>query len=223
VKTEYEWDWTQAEQMYRQAIRKKNAAEFHLAYAVHLAEVGRTREAVAEAQRAHEADPRHPGMLLMVGHFSYIDHQYEQAERVCLEVAQAIPQFFAAHNCLAGVYLQTGRLRQAVTEARIAVDVSNRGMLELMFLGHALGVSGSTEAYTVLDEMMNQSTQRYVPPEYIAVVYAGLGDKDKAFQWLDTAIGQRSMHSWVYPEPRLDSLRSDARFKEIARRMGLPK
>jgi hypothetical protein len=71
--------------------------------------------------------------------------------------------------------------------------------------------------------MMDLSTQRYVPPEYIALVYAGMGDKDNAFQWLDTAIGQRSMQSWVYPDPRIDSLRSDPRFKEVARRMGMPK
>jgi tetratricopeptide (TPR) repeat protein len=110
VKTEYEWDWTQAEQVYRQAIKKKNAAEFHLDYAVHLAEVGRAREAVAEAQRAHEAEPQHPGMFFLIGWFSYIDHQYEQAERVCSETVRTVPLFYRGHDCLAGVYLQTGRV-----------------------------------------------------------------------------------------------------------------
>jgi hypothetical protein len=82
-----------------------------------------------------------------------------------------------------GYTFKPGACRQAVAEARRAVEVSNRGIMELMYLGHALDVSGSAEANGVLHQMMDLSTQRYVPPEYIAVVYAGMGDKDNAFQW----------------------------------------
>jgi TolB-like protein/DNA-binding winged helix-turn-helix (wHTH) protein/Flp pilus assembly protein TadD len=223
IKTEYEWDWRQAERMFRQAIKTNpNAAESHLSYALLLAEVGRTREAVAEAQRAHEAEPRHAGMYFLIGWYSYIDHQYEKAERICLEVAQRVPRFFAAHDCLAGVYLQTGRVQQAVAEARISAQVADRGVLSLAYLGNTLGVSGADgEAEKVLHEMINLSAHRYVPPEYIALIYLGLGNKDLAFQWLDAAVGQRSMQAWLYPDPRLDSIRSDPRFKQLSMRMGL--
>lgn len=101
--------------------------------------------------------------------------------------------------------------------------LSGRGVMELMYLGHALGASGDAAgARNVLDEMNQLSRQRYVPPEYIAVVHEGLGDRDRAFQWFAKAYAERSMHSWVYPDPRNDPLRSDPRFKDLMRRMGLP-
>jgi hypothetical protein len=91
-----------------------------------------------------------------------------------------------------------------------------------MYLGHALGVSGDrAEAQRVLDEMKDLSTRRYVPPESIAVVYVGLGDRDRAFQSFEKAYRERSMDSWVYPDLRLDPIRSDPRFKDLMRRMGL--
>ena len=223
IKTEYEWDWAGAEREYRQAIRlDPNFASAHQQYAVHLAAVGRPREAITEAKRARELEPLAPVFDVNVGWFYYIDHQYAQAETECRKTIEMEPNFAWGHNCLGSVYLQTGRNQDAVAELRKGLVLAQNGVMELMYVGHALGVSGQrAEAQKLLDEMKDLSRRRYVPPEYVAVVYEGLGDSDSAFRWFEKAITERSMHSWVYPDPRQDPVRSDSRFKDLMRRMGL--
>jgi TolB-like protein/DNA-binding winged helix-turn-helix (wHTH) protein/Tfp pilus assembly protein PilF len=223
VKTEFEWDWAGAERLYQRAIElDPNSGTAHQGYAVHLAAVGRPLAALAEAQRAHEVEPLSVNWDANVAWFRYVAHQYEQAERESISVVELDPNFYWGHINLGSVYLQTGRPQQAVAELRQAAALSNREPMSLMYLGHALGVSGDRAgAQKVLDEMKDHSSKEYFPPELIAVVYEGMGDKDRAFQWYDKAVAERSMHSWVYPDPRNDPIRSDPRFKRLMERMGL--
>jgi tetratricopeptide (TPR) repeat protein len=123
---------------------------------------------------------------------------------------------------LASVYLQTGRQREAVAKLKKLAE-SHRAVLELMYLGHALGVTGArAEGQKVLEEMQELSQRRYVPPEYIAMVYEGLGQRDRALQWFEKAVAERSMNTWILPDPRLDQIRTEPRFKNLMRGMGLP-
>ena len=93
-----------------------------------------------------------------------------------------------------------------------------------MYLGHALGVTGARdEGRKVLAEMQALSQTRYVPPDYIAMVYEGLGDRDQALKWYERAVKERSMNVWALPDQRLDPIRSDPRFQNLMRRMGLPR
>ena len=92
-----------------------------------------------------------------------------------------------------------------------------------MYLGHALGVSGArAEGQKVLEEMQSLSQRRYVPPEYIAIVYEGLGERERALQWFEKAYSERSMNGWILPDPKLDQIRTEPRFKNLMRRMRLP-
>ena len=85
------------------------------------------------------------------------------------------PNYSYGHDFLGSVYLQMGKQQEAIAEIRKAVVLSKRSVMELMYLGHALGVSGfGCQAEKVLEELKNLSRRRYVPPEYIAVVYEGL-------------------------------------------------
>src|SRR5271170_2478473 len=224
IKTEYEWDWAGAEEMYKRAIGlNPNYGTAHQAFAVHLAAVGRPLEAVAAAQRAREVEPLSTSLNANVGWFYYLSRQYDRAEEECRKLTEMEPNYSYGHDFLGSVYLQIGRRREAIAEIRQAVLLSKRSVMELMYLGHALGVSGfRAEAQKILEELKNLSRRRYVPPEYIAVVYEGLGDADATFQWFEKAYQERSMHSWVYPDPRHDPIRSDSRFKELMGRMGLP-
>jgi TolB-like protein/DNA-binding winged helix-turn-helix (wHTH) protein/Tfp pilus assembly protein PilF len=223
LKTEYEWDWEGAEKLFRRAIDlSPNYGSAHQSYAVYLAAVGRPQEALAEAKRAREVEPMTHMFSTNVAWFYYLGHQYDQAERGCRISIEEDPTTSWSHICLGSVYLQTARPQQAIAELRQAIGLQ-RGRMELMYLGHALGVSGDrAEAQKVLEEMRDLSYREYVPPEYIAVVYEGLGDKDQAFQWFDKAVKERSMQSWVYPDVRQDPIRSDPRFKDLMQRMGLP-
>jgi predicted Zn-dependent protease len=121
--------------------------------------------------------------------------------------------------------LQTGRTREAVEQLQAAAaERHHETLLELMYLGHALGLTGAPdEGRKILAEMQALSHSRYVPPDYIAMVYEGLGDRDQALKWYEKAVEERSINLWVLPDQRLDPIRSDPRFQNLMRRMGLPR
>jgi tetratricopeptide (TPR) repeat protein len=219
---QYEWDWTGAERLFRRAIAlSPNYGHAHHNYALYLALTARAQDAVREAQRAHDIEP-HSGIYAVgVIWFYYLAHQYDQAEAEYQKERALIPNFYRGY-ILGSVYLKAGRQQEALADLRKAAT-SAHGILELMYLGHALGVSGAhAEGQKVLDEMLGLATSRYVPPEFIAVVYEGLGERDKALQWFEKAYSERSMHAWILSDPRLDQIRTEPRFKDLMRRMGLP-
>ncbi len=221
VKMNYEWDWAGAERLFKQAIGlSPNYGTAHHVYANYLAEVGRTQEAVAEARRAREVEPLSLEFGANVVWKLYLARRYSEAE---LESSRLSAwSGFRGSYALASVYLQTGRRREAVAELQRDVATSHGGLLELMYLGHALGVTGArAEAKKVLDEMQALSQRRYLPPMYIAVVYDGLGERERALQWFEKACAEHAINGWILPDPRLDRIRTEPRFKAILRRMGL--
>jgi len=127
----------------------------------------------------------------------------------------------AYEDYLKGRYL--GRTREAIAELQKGVTESHRSINELMYLAHGLGVSGDRAGgQKVLDEMLALSRQRHVPPEYIAIAYEGLGQRQRALEWFEKAYAERSINGWMLPDPRLDQIRAEPRFKAILRGMGLP-
>ena len=224
VKFHYEWDWDGAERLCRQAIESNpNYGEAHHVYATLLATVGRTREAVAEARKAQQVEPLSPVYGWNVVWKLYVDRQYQEAEAESRKLIAWDPKF-AGSYVTASLYLTTGRRAEAVAELRRDVVESHRGRIELMYLGHALGVTGArTEGRAVLEELLSLDRRSYVPPEWIAIVYEGLGERDQALQWFERAVEERSMNGWFLPDPQLDPIRSDTRFQKLMRRMGLPR
>jgi TolB-like protein/DNA-binding winged helix-turn-helix (wHTH) protein/Tfp pilus assembly protein PilF len=219
VKMNYEWDWAGAEQLFKKAIAlNPRDGSAHGVYAGYLAEVGRTQEAVAEARRAHEVEPLDFVYGTNIVWKLYLARQYEQA---LAEIHKQSDWEPARGYIVDSVYMKTGREHEAVADLRKCAADPQRGALELMFLAHALGVTGAkADGRKVLEQM--QSLGRYIPPEYIAVVYEGLGDRERAIQWFEKAYAEHSMNGWLLPDPRLDSIRTDPRFRNILRRMGLP-
>jgi TolB-like protein/Tfp pilus assembly protein PilF len=223
VKVGYEWDWEGAERLFKQAIGlSPNYGEAHHGYATYLAEVGRVREAVAEAQRAREVEPLSGVFSANVIWKLYLARQYDQAELEFRKLSGWVPNWTGEY-IMASVYLQTGRQQEAIAVLQKAAADSHCSLLELMYLGHALGVSGArAEGQKVLEEMQGLSQRRYVPPDYFAVVYEGLGERDLALQWFEKACAERSINGWILPDPQLDQIRAEPRFKNLMRRMGLP-
>ena len=223
VKMNYEWDWAGTERLCKRAIElSPNDGDAHHQYATYLAEIGRLPEAVAEARRAREVEPLSPEFGANVVWKLYLARQNEQAELEFRKLSGWDPKDTGGY-ILASVYLQTGRQREAGAELRKSAVESHGGLLELMYLGHALGVSGArAEGRKVLEEMQGLPQRRYVPPQYMAVVYEGLGERELALQWFEKAYAERSMNGWILPDPRLDQIRTEPRFKNLMRRMGLP-
>jgi tetratricopeptide (TPR) repeat protein len=224
VKMNYEWDWGGAERFFKRAIElSPNYGTAYLGYATYLAEVGRTREAVTEMRRAREVEP----LALISGSNLvwklYLAHQYEQAELEFRKLSEWWPKDTGGY-IMASVYLQTGHQREAIAELQKGAAESHRSLLELMYLGHGLGVTGApAEGQKVLEEMQGLSQRRYVPPDYIAMVYEGLGERDRALQWFEKAVAERSINGWILPDPRLDPIRTEPRFQNLMRQMGLPR
>jgi TolB-like protein/DNA-binding winged helix-turn-helix (wHTH) protein len=216
-KANYEWDWAGAERLFKQAVSLNSADGMaHHGYATYLAAVGRNSEAIAEARRAHEVEPLSGIYRVNVIWKLYLARRYEEAE------AEARRLNTWDGYILASVYLQTRRPREALAMLREGSANSSAGITELMFLGHALGVTGDKPGgHKVLEEMHALSKQRHVPPEKIAIVYEGLGDRERALQWFEKACSERSINIWHLQDPRLDGIRAEPRFREIMRQMGL--
>lgn len=223
VKREYEWDWAAVERLCRQAIQiSPNYGEAHHTYATYLAEVGRTREAVSEALRAREAEPLSLVYSANVVWKLYLDRRYREAELEDRKINEFYPGLTSGYS-LASVYLQERRWKEALAELHMEVAAPHSGIIELAYLGHALGVTGArAEGEKVLQQMLLLSRRRNVPPDYIAMVYEGLGEREQALQWYEKACAERSINGWMLPDPQLDAIRAEPRFKEILRRMGLP-
>jgi len=223
AKANLEWDWAGAERLCKRAIDlNPNYGYAHHWYATLLAAAGRVREAVAEARRAHEIEPLNGEFHANVIWKLYLAHEYEEAELEFRKMREWYPNFTGSY-VMASVYLQTGRRREAVAELQKSAAEPHRGILELMYLGHAMGVSGArAEGHKVLEQMQSLSQQRYVPPEHFAIVYEGLGEREPSLRWFEKACAEHSMNVWLLPDPRLNSIRSEPRFREILRRMDLP-
>ena len=224
VKMEYEWDWPGAEHLLKHALElAPNNGIAHTEYAGLLAATGKKQEGVAEMRLACRADPLDSVIAANLGWKLYLAHNYEEAEREFGKWHEWHPSEYGDY-ILASVYMQTGRSKEAVDELQAAASrTHHQALLELMYLGHALGVTGARDAgRKVLGEMQALSQSRYVPPDYIAMVYEGLGDRDQAIKWYEKATDERSMNTWILSDQRLDLIRSDPRFKTLMRRMGLP-
>jgi Tfp pilus assembly protein PilF len=224
VKLLYEWDWAGAELLCKRAIDlNPNYGRAHHVYSTYLAQVGRTREAVAEARRARDVEPLAPEFQANVVWKLYLAREYGEAESEARRIGVLYPGFTLGY-VRASLYMQTARQREAVALLKETVVQWGRGSLELMYLAHGLGVAGAqAEEQQVLDEMLERGRTSYVPPDHIAMAYEGLGHRQQALQWYEKAFAERSINWWIIPDPQLDSLRADPRFQAILRKTGLPR
>jgi Tfp pilus assembly protein PilF len=134
------------------------------------------------------------------------------------------PIFVLPHLVLGQAYEQKKAFDQAISELRRAADISQNSPPVLAALARTYAVSGkTTEARNLLDQLMQQAKKQYVSPFYVAVVYAGLGENDKAMDWLEKAYSDHSNAIvFLKVDPQLDTLRSNPRFHELQRKLRLP-
>ncbi len=192
----YDWDWATAEREYRRAIElNANDPRPHEFYGWFLAERGRVAEAIAESKRAQQLDPISPEANVFLGQILVFVHQYDQAIAQLHNTVELDATYWLAHDFLGRAYEQKGRLPEAVAEFRRALQLEDAVPENRSMLGHAYAVSGKkAEALKIIEELKDLSARSYVPPYNIAVVYAGLGEKDQAFAWLERAYNERSFY-----------------------------
>jgi eukaryotic-like serine/threonine-protein kinase len=219
----YDWDWSGYETEARRAM-DLNPNYRPLQYAQYLAAMKRFDEAIKEAKRAEEIDPLSTLAVSNVAWMSYFARNYDQAREQYQKAIEIEPTHFLPHRRLGLIYLQTNLPKEALAEIEKAAALSGAGVEARAYLGYAYAFAGKrTEAQKIIDELREESKTKYVAPYPMALIYTGLGDKDQALQWLDKAYEARASNMvFLTVEPIFDPLRSDPRFADLIRRIGLP-
>jgi serine/threonine protein kinase/Flp pilus assembly protein TadD len=222
----YEWKWLAAEDGFKRTLAlSPNNSEALAFYAWFLAPMGRNDEAVAEARRAQQADPLSPFASFGVGAVLMFARQWDPAIEQLRRAIELDPNFWFSHCFLGRAYEQKRKFPEAIAEFQRAIEVDKDNSEIWSGLGNAYAVSGKTaEGQKVLDHLKELSAHGWVAPYNVAVIYAGLGDKNQAFAVLEQAYKDRSyyMATYLATDERLDNLRSDPRFADLRKRVGLP-
>jgi adenylate cyclase len=220
----YDLDWAAAEREYKRAIElNPNYPITYELYSYLQSVTGRPDEGIATANRGLEVDPLSIFLADDTGQAYYWARRYDEAINQYQKSIEMDPNHPLVYIGLGPVYEQKGMYDEAIPAYQKAVKPSGRTSTILGLLGHAYAASGRRgEALKILDELKEMSKQKYVSPYDMAVLYTGLGEKDRAIEQLNKAYEERA--GWVISlkvEPLFDPLRSDPRFADLARRMRL--
>jgi tetratricopeptide (TPR) repeat protein len=220
----YDWDWAGAEREFKRAIQlNSGSVESHSGYGWYLLAMKRFDESLTELKRTQELDPLSPQVYSDLGMGLHYARQCDRAIEQLRTAIEFDPASFWAHAHLGMAYEQKGELDKAMAEFRRARELNDIPWTRA-YLGHAYALAGHrAEALKVVAGLKEDSKRLVVAPYDVALVYAGLGDKDQALAWLEKAYQARSWFmAWVQVDPRLDGLRSDPRFQDLLRRMNFP-
>jgi serine/threonine protein kinase len=223
----YEWDWEGAEKEHKRALElNPSNASSRILYAHYLWILGRFEEALGECKRAQELNPLSRNVAQTRATILMTMRQYDRSIEEYKALLEISPDYYTARFWLAFPYAFKGMHDEAVASIDEAMAVS-RGGAPLMWTvkGFIYSITGKKEeAKKTLDQMLEQSKRSYVAPWMIAGIYIGLGDRDKAFEWIEKAFKERD-HWLIYLKvnPIFDNLRSDPRFSKILKRMGFDK
>jgi serine/threonine protein kinase/Flp pilus assembly protein TadD len=218
------WEWDQAEKESKRAIEMNpNYPNAHFWYALYLQDVGRFDEALIEAKRAYELDPLSLTISSRLATNYLLEGDVNASIAQCKRAIDLDPSFPRAHTLLGFAYLKQGNYADALTELQKGNELTARTRFGLASLGYGYALGGErAEALAILKEIQEKYDKHEALGQDMAAVYAGLGDKDQAFAWLEKDFQARSgLLSRVRWESSFDSLHSDPRFTDLLRRMGL--
>ena len=223
IKFRWDWDRSATEAEFQEAIKLKPAyAPAHQWYSSYLVAVERFDEAIAEAKRTEELEPLSFVGSSHLGWIYYLAGQNDKAIAQCRKILELDPSSFPARRYLGLAYEAKGMNAEAIAEFEKGVKLSGSPLM-LALLGHAYAVAGRTaEAKQVLTDLQQLQDQRYVSPYTVAAIYAGLGDQEQAFKWLERAVEERDI--WLMNlkvDPVFAKLRSNRQFTDILARIRL--
>lgn len=220
----HSWNWREADREFKRAIALNPNNDTALRwYSIYLGAMGRLGESLEIVDKALKLDPLSSHTRTQVARLLYYARQYDRAVEQCNEAIELHPKRASGPSVRGLIYIQQGRHEEAIASiikgGRLLPDDPESNAL----VGHAYASAGRVEeAHRVLDGLLQLSQQRYVPPHLIAWVYIGLRDLDKSFEWLEKSYAERSyMFGYLKAFPLFDPIRSDPRFIELMRRVGL--
>jgi TolB-like protein len=228
VNHHYHWKWKEAEAGYLQAIElNPDHGDTHLWYSWMLLALGRSDAAFDEIEQTmsivQETDPHR----LVTVHTTraaayYFAREYQRAVDECQKAEQLDPKYFMLHFIAGRSYMRLKKHSEAIAHLQQARATGEMPLMDAA-LGLAYSLDGKiAETMRLAEEFKAAAKKRYIPPTYFGMLFAGMGDRDKAMTWLEKAYQERADGlTWLNVEPMLDDVRSDPRFQELIRKIGL--
>ena len=222
----YDWDWAAAELEFKRGIElAPDSASAHQVYGLYLMAMDRRDEALGEMKAAQQLDPLSPLMTTSLGWALLFARNYDAAIVELRKALDLDSNYELAQGSLELALVAAGKLQEvsSLSDARRASAKARGERWASPNAAYAYGHLGKvTKAVQVVEELKRLSAERYISPFAIATAYIGIGDKDEAFKWLEKAYEERSNFLWLLKVyPYLDSLRTDPRFQDLQRRVGL--
>lgn len=222
----YDWDVQAADRNFQRAFElSPNSRRVHGHHINYLAWRGQRAEALVEWAIVRQLDPVRSDSEVHAGLIYYQTRDYGPMLEAMRNYVASNPRHWLGRNLLGVAYQGSGQTLLAIPEYQKAVEYSGNNSDSTASLAYAYARTGKrAEAEKILRDLLEQSRTSYVSPYMIATIYAGLGDKDRAFEYLEKAYDERSadLSYFVKADLRMDTLRSDPRFQELAKHVGLP-
>ena len=219
----YDWDFAAAENEFKRAIElSPNFANAWDGYGFYFKATGQSEASIRSCQRAQELEPLSLFITLSLAWAYYFARQYDSAMEQGAKALDMDPNFGFAYWHRGMAYIQQKKFGDAITALRKAISLSGPATTFISYLGYANARLGkSREARQMLAQLERVSKRQYVSSYFIAIIYLGLGDLDRTFEWLEKAYEERSgFMAFINVEPMLDALRGDPRFKALAEKIG---
>ena len=217
-----DWEWTEAEREFNEALRlNPNYPTAHHWYSIYLLSLGRLDEAMREAKAAQELDPVSPQIHAYAGILHYCARHYDSALKELGKSLELDPNSVAAHEYRCYVYLFKSMFEEALTEMRLVLRFFHMSTANVRaFTGGVYAMAGRIEeAKRIIRECEDASTHEYVDPQWLVFAHSRLGNKDRAFEWLEKAFeAHRATPFQVKLDPRFDGITSDPRFEELMKK-----
>jgi eukaryotic-like serine/threonine-protein kinase len=226
ILTYYDWNWSEAEREFQRALTlNPNDATTHHRYSRYLASLGRIDDALREIGKAEQLDPLSPLIKANIGIIYYFGRQYDLVIEHLRQLLNQNQEFAVAHWGLGLAYQQKGMQADAIAELEKADVIGKHASTNtLASLGNAYAQAGQkSKAVKTISELRNRSKQEPISGYQFALIWVGFGEKEQALAALEQAFQERStLLTYLKMDPRFDPLRSDRRFQDLLRRVGLP-
>ncbi len=224
VRMYYDWEWEEAEREFTKAIElNPGYPTAHHWYAEYLALTRQMDDAIKEAKRALELDPFSIVMNTILGWTYYYSHKFTQAIEQFQRTSEMDPNSAIVHFFLSLAYTQESMFDEAIAEIKRAKILFGESTLMEAVLGHAYAASGKKDlAQKTLDKLKRMLKRMYVSPYYIAGIYADLGEKGEAFNWLEKCLDEKDIWmAFLKIDPLWDKIRSDTRYSALLKKISL--
>ncbi|MBK7932281.1 MAG: protein kinase [Pyrinomonadaceae bacterium] len=220
---QFAWNWAAAENEFEKATElNANLASVHFGYALFLSTQGRHEQAIVEMKQARDLDPLKKGINLNIAYVLYFAQRYDEALEQYSNGIDLVPEYGGAYYGRGLARTATGNFAEAITDFKEMIRLNGEHTGVNCYLGYALAKAGRINESRAILRRLEKGIE-YVSPVELAILYIGLGEKEKALAALERGFAERdSQMQFLMIEPNFNEIRSEPRFAELVRKVGLP-